>query len=188
MLSKNLAGPSPRGWGELDLSDQQIALMRTIPTRVGRTKTATVTLNVFTDHPHAGGENDGRGKVSGNSRGPSPRGWGERPVVLSGSGDGRTIPTRVGRTAEPPSGGYNLPDHPHAGGENNTLKSDGFRLSGPSPRGWGELRDGVRFTRRRRTIPTRVGRTVTRSRHQRSRPDHPHAGGENMPSSRTATS
>ena len=53
------------------------------------------------------------------------------------------------------------------------------RATGPSPRGWGELRNRMRVNGCGRTIPTRVGRTLEIQRCRRPAPDHPHAGGEN---------
>ncbi len=73
-----IAGPSPRGWGELaeDLSEADPD--RTIPTRVGRTDVRDAEFVGFADHPHAGGEN----RMPFGRRfawfGPSPRGWGEQ--------------------------------------------------------------------------------------------------------------
>src|ERR1035438_7531377 len=51
-------------------------------------------------------------------------------------------------------------------------------FSGPSPRGWG-IRNRIFVPRKRiRTIPTRVGNTVSRRQSRKRTPDHPHAGGE----------
>src|SRR5207253_2917069 len=70
-------------------------------------------------------------------------------------------------------------DHPHAGGENETIVSIRRPHDGPSPRGWGELLcDGGRQANVR-TIPTRVGRTFLSRRRSATGTDHPHAGGEN---------
>src|SRR5437899_3295167 len=92
--------------------------MRTIPTRVGRTTLNRPGRNTLADHPHAGGENEGIPAYLRASYGPSPRGWGELVSVLMPSSPQRTIPTRVGRTLSRPLTNKILPDHPHAGGEN----------------------------------------------------------------------
>ncbi len=94
-----LLGPSPRGWGELLEAVIVILGTRTIPTRVGRTKSPAFRSAFTTDHPHAGGENRDGDAVCELDVGPSPRGWGERCRGSWPRRFRRTIPTRVGRTA-----------------------------------------------------------------------------------------
>ena len=154
------AGPSPRGWGERNVRATMSEFSRTIPTRVGRTRRST--------------------SQSTNTSGPSPRGWGALVGPEPPHHRVRTIPTRVGRTHRGRATHDRRSDHPHAGGENTwdgrhdplglrtiptrvgrTRRRAASRraVSGPSPRGWGELTIGI-F---RNVSPT----------------DHPHAGGEN---------
>src|SRR5271157_3986419 len=91
----------------------------------------------------------------------------------------RTIPTHVGRTEMYCFLWLWLADHPHARGE-NFARCDGPALkNGPSPRTWGEPPDVAEPGARRRTIPTHVGRTTSRSPSELRPPDHPHARGEN---------
>ena len=59
-----LCGPSPRVWGEQILKALRASLLRTIPTRVGRTGALLAGAFSLTDHPHACGENP----TSANSR------------------------------------------------------------------------------------------------------------------------
>ena len=94
------------------------------------------------------------------SFGPSPRVWGEPagPVVVERLE--RTIPTRVGRTASRCRIKTLQPDHPHACGENREFMMTALRDAGPSPRVWGEPHQIRRQRPVRRTIPTRVGRTL----------------------------
>ena len=92
----------------------------------------------------------------------------------------RTIPTRVGRTAVPLISNSITSDHPHAGGENLAIQDGLVPACGPSPRGWGEPSNGWVLPTLPRTIPTRVGRTRWIMAAEISRPDHPHAGGENI--------
>ena len=69
-------GPSPRGWGALGVGSEAYMAVRTIPTRVGRTKTVVLKELLIADHPHAGGEHK---LIIGQHVpmfGPSPRGWG----------------------------------------------------------------------------------------------------------------
>ena len=93
-----IAGPSPRGWGELRSRRRKPPSRRTIPTRVGRTTRDTARCARSPDHPHAGGENLEKKAPPTDHTGPSPRGWGEPPVEYILSVYTRTIPTRVGRT------------------------------------------------------------------------------------------
>ncbi len=92
-------GPSPRGWGEPRRIPQCGCVVRTIPTRVGRTAGRSHTHARPADHPHAGGENIGHPSPPPPPRGPSPRGWGEPLGGKDRLQLPRTIPTRVGRTS-----------------------------------------------------------------------------------------
>ncbi len=156
------SGPSPRGWGERGRGSLQAHGGRTIPTRVGRTRSLSPPVLPSPDHPHAGGENESRHRAPNSRPGPSPRGWGERPLFNLDRQHPRTIPTRVGRTKTARSKSWARSDHPHAGGENYQPKRQTFRRIGPSPRGWGELPKQNASTYIFRTIPTRVGRTYSR--------------------------
>ncbi len=91
-------GPSPRVWGEHCNPCQKIHRIRTIPTRVGRTKDATPCAPAAPDHPHACGENHAPVRNRRRFSGPSPRVWGERMRPRCPHSARRTIPTRVGRT------------------------------------------------------------------------------------------
>ena len=112
-------------------------------------------------------------------RGPSPRVWGEQVVKHPSGETTRTIPTRVGRTSRIDPRSARSADHPHACGENITIRSISRIVIGPSPRVWGELiRHGFAASRGR-TIPTRVGRTHRPAGSVSRTSDHPHACGEN---------
>ncbi len=174
-------GPSPRGWGERGLQRRRIPAERTIPTRVGRTWRFSHFSKNAPDHPHAGGENVAGRRFSVSDAGPSPRGWGERVYSDRRGQRQRTIPTRVGRTNLRPATPPAQTDHPHAGGENFRGIRSRLPIPGPSPRGWGELDGAAHSIGRRRTIPTRVGRTRRGTPPRRRSTDHPHAGGENTP-------
>src|SRR6185436_12920304 len=91
-------GPSPREWGEPDNCPSAGQRQRTIPTRVGRTRSRTVRLCCCPDHPHASGENSIMAATSCRNTGPSPREWGELADPYRNPVNKRTIPTRVGRT------------------------------------------------------------------------------------------
>ncbi len=76
--STGSTGPSPRVWGELACSMVVFMVLRTIPTRVGRTDVSSAALMACPDHPHACGENPWAVASSTPLLGPSPRVWGER--------------------------------------------------------------------------------------------------------------
>ncbi len=179
-----VSGPSPRAWGERHWPPYCRRQRRTIPTRVGRTVSTTWVSTCTADHPHARGENVGTFRPENASLGPSPRAWGEpkRPAPLSFRN--RTIPTRVGRTEEASTVLVQKSDHPHARGENGIRLHEIVPCIGPSPRAWGERGHTPRKGRVARTIPTRVGRTETRTTYISDDADHPHARGENLPRER----
>ena len=153
-------GPSPRAWGERIAQHRRIPKSRTIPTRVGRTLRAADMANRAQDHPHARGENVASIPTS---------------VFVP-----RTIPTRVGRTPSSQTRCDSVADHPHARGENSSSRLRIQIKCGPSPRAWGEPVLPEEAPDAVRTIPTRVGRTLTSSTKRFRSADHPHARGENV--------
>ena len=173
------SGPSPRGWGERVDRRGWTRTERTIPTRVGRTQTGRTQTGMEPDHPYAGGENRFGLAQRRRHPGPSPRGWGEPVPDAAIPCAQRTIPTRVGRTNLGRVDFERRADHPHAGGENQANQAQSLHHGGPSPRGWGELGNPPSIRSRKRTIPTRVGRTTPDSGTGHRSTDHPHAGGEN---------
>ena len=158
--------------------------LRTIPTRVGSTPDAQ--------------------KSPRSTSGPSPRAWGALLPHMKPAHDQRTIPTRVGSTVEIGNNFRFLPDHPHARGEHyfpariretmtdhphargehETVLAFGPRNLGPSPRAWGSRRNVRHSFDRQRTIPTRVGSTLTVASSEYVCADHPHARGEHSVISR----
>ena len=171
-------GPSPRGWGIPTTVTPVFPMTRTIPTRVGNTDQCNVLHVVTMDHPHAGGEYSACPPSLDSLSGPSPRGWGIRRHVVKGMLHFRTIPTRVGNTMATPRNINSATDHPHAGGEYLSLRLASRSMVGPSPRGWGIPLTSTNSCRPSRTIPTRVGNTLSASLDARQLTDHPHAGGE----------
>ncbi len=113
-------GPSPRVWGERSSNVPPPEAVRTIPTRVGRTKHTVGDSQHLADHPHACGENRHRISPCIKWSGPSPRVWGEHLLLMGVRTVFRTIPTRVGRTIPWCGSGARGSDHPHACGENHT--------------------------------------------------------------------
>ncbi len=133
-------------------------------------------------HPHACGEYSSSDRRLRASIGPSPRVWGILRLFRSSSRGIGSIPTRVGNTfcdvitmmwssrSIPTRVGNTIPAgystsppvvHPHACGEytnsTNTWETD----TGPSPRVWGILPAHPHTDRNCRSIPTRVGNTIS---------------------------
>ena len=97
-ISQSDRGTSPRVWGELHKRRNAKRMRRNIPTRVGRTLAAFVTVNDTAEHPHACGENPAFDRCKKFGVGTSPRVWGELPLTMLRMVAIRNIPTRVGRT------------------------------------------------------------------------------------------
>ncbi len=91
-------GPSPRGWGKRPDIYRAVVELRTIPTRVGKTRDQLPPQTGCADHPHAGGENAALVIGGAQLYGPSPRGWGKPDAYAARWRVCRTIPTRVGKT------------------------------------------------------------------------------------------
>ena len=132
------------------------------------------------DHPHACGENVAVVEPDVEADGPSPRVWGKPRRVRERATSSRTIPTRVGKTQKDTTPGTPATDHPHACGENAGEGKGHGTGGGPSPRVWGKPALRPQRPHRRRTIPTRVGKTGAAGEGPPALPDHPHACGENI--------
>ena len=174
-------GPSPRAWGKRVYCKVSRGIARTIPTRVGKTRIPSVIKAKTSDHPHARGENLSRVTRGRRLTGPSPRAWGKHKHSTPRERGGRTIPTRVGKTWCPSNAAACITDHPHARGENLHRCDNPACVNGPSPRAWGKRILAREKRKLSRTIPTRVGKTSSRSAAGRPSSDHPHARGENEP-------
>ena len=191
-------GPSPRGWGNRRGAVARRALVRAIPTRVGKSRRKQAVAVRKAGHPHAGGEIVPHELCVGAPRGPSPRGWGNQHKAPHVSLDDRAIPTRVGKSAGGRKRFFRPPGHPHAGGEiwvstsmaapvfgpsprgwgNRRLRDDPRNQAGPSPRGWGNQMAQYASAISLRAIPTRVGKSTSEPVKVVPVAGHPHAGGE----------
>jgi len=85
----------------------------------------------------------------------------------------------VGRTRRSRRRTTECSDHPHTRGENERCHLRARRAVGPSPHAWGEPHHRRRFPVKKRTIPTRVGRTTMVQDPRALHTDHPHTRGEN---------
>jgi hypothetical protein len=79
-LARVNCGSSPRVWGKQARSEIGRQAARTIPTRVGKTRTPTTSRVSTLDHPHACGENLICASPPKSSNGPSPRVSGKPPL------------------------------------------------------------------------------------------------------------
>ncbi len=130
-------------------------------------------------HPHACGENVGVLSWNAGIRGPPPRVWGKRHCEPGFPGSFWSTPTRVGKTPHPRTIGQDLQVHPHACGENVGLPPMIAQPGGPPPRVWGKLTLKRFALPRRRSTPTRVGKTAQLASRSARKRVHPHACGEN---------
>ena len=131
-----------------------------------------------TDHPHVRGEK-GRGCRGHSTRpGSSPRAWGKAAGDPERAGDGRIIPTCVGKRFLHSTTGHANPDHPHVRGEKKCISYAMFLQSGSSPRAWGKGEKPLCSNLACRIIPTCVGKRHEAHAKSRRTPDHPHVRGE----------
>ncbi len=157
-------GPSPRVWGKPIAVTTPLPSLRSIPTRVGKTLALPAPrLALSSVHPHACGENMPNGSLVVSDPGPSPRVWGKPARNDRGTGVRRSIPTRVGKTAEITADMTAEAVHPHACGENPADTPQALLGIGPSPRVWGKQRRHGQALGICRSIPTRVGKTGPRA-------------------------
>ena len=139
-----------------------------------------------TVHPHACGEiwlTLGR---SVSAIGPPPRVWGNRGEMLAGSPDGRSTPTRVGKSWMPFCSASSRTVHPHACGEIRPSSRSQTTRRGPPPRVWGNQSVQRRRHLPSRSTPTRVGKSRPGWPVRPMQSVHPHACGEIIATSSTA--
>ena len=131
-------GSSPRVWGTHECSTHVICLLRFIPTCVGNSCGATITMASGPVHPHVCGELILRISVSASwctvhphvcgelynqidtcldHCGSSPRVWGTLCFLRRRENCTRFIPTCVGNSAFQPLRFSGFPVHPHVCGE-----------------------------------------------------------------------
>ena len=97
-------GSSPRVWGQVQIVNNRLILVRIIPTRVGTSFAPKKEECGVMDHPHACGDKRSLTAEIIPQNGSSPRVWGQ--VLTDGEGNAkmRIIPTRVG-TSKSKTGG-----------------------------------------------------------------------------------
>ena len=172
------SGSSPRVWGKALERFCEAVKRRIIPTRVGKSAPQLKPITYAKDHPHACGEKPLCTTPTEKLIGSSPRVWGKGRRVSKSEGEGRIIPTRVGKRQGAFFVNQMSEDHPHACGEKCALiMQDQYGL-GSSPRVWGKVHILICRHHILRIIPTRVGKRCLRIGVVDIIRDHPHACGE----------
>ena len=174
------SGSSPRGRGKQRSTYHGWLQLGLIPTRAGKTLLDGFSTVVVRAHPHAGGENAIALAQKVLRDGSSPRGRGKHQSRRECCGRMGLIPTRAGKTVQARGPGLRAVAHPHAGGENWTVRSPVSRFKGSSPRGRGKLVRSLLRKAQAGLIPTRAGKTRGQRRARDPARAHPHAGGENF--------
>ena len=154
---------------------------RIIPTCVGKRTPRGRADSTPMDHPHVRGEKRFRVIRPVGPDGSSPRAWGKGWCSIRLADFYRIIPTCVGKRNSVPLLPRPLSDHPHVRGEKWPCASCPNSMGGSSPRAWGKVRDNNRVKRRRRIIPTCVGKRQVDKVERYDWVDHPHVRGEKMP-------
>ena len=116
--------------------------------------------------------------INANSKGTSPRVWGQVSFVHKAQRLYRIIPTRMGTRPPCIPRRKNPRDHPHAYGDKRVRNSDSFALLGSSPRVWGQVVNRQRVLIKLRIIPTRMGTRIRIGITMIIMKDHPHAYGD----------
>ena len=116
--------------------------------------------------------------INANSKGSSPRVWGQVSFVHKAQRLYRIIPTRMGTRPPCIPRRKNPRDHPHAYGDKRVRNSDSFALLGSSPRVWGQVVNRQRVLIKLRIIPTRMGTSRLFKLALDTDKDHPHAYGD----------
>ncbi len=130
------------------------------------------------DHPHAYGDKNLTGAVNNAITGSSPRVWGQVYQKYDGNQPVRIIPTRMGTRLSLFHSFHAGQDHPHAYGDKYLPLGTLTKMTGSSPRVWGQACSFLSGNKDVGIIPTRMG---TRGQEQFcgcNWKDHPHAYGD----------
>ena len=102
--------------------------------------------------------------INANSKGSSPRVWGQVSFVHKAQRLYRIIPTRMGTSVSEILIHLLCWDHPHAYGDKSCLSSLRLHTLGSSPRVWGQDFGSEKRGKNIRIIPTRMGTRLKKSR------------------------
>ena len=171
-------GTSPRLWGDFPQIRPLRALIRYIPTSVGRLPLTSQSIPRRSVHPHVCGEICSHCRLFKRHNGTSPRLWGDFLRHLVKESPYRYIPTSVGRLSWRRCGIISRSVHPHVCGEILFASASVCGHAGTSPRLWGDFwAEDVR-PQRLRYIPTSVGRLYLSLPTRGKVTVHPHVCGE----------
>ena len=165
-------------WGQVFRAPCLSFPCRIIPTRVGTRNPLENLLNVMRDHPHACGDKFQKSLCFCRQGGSSPRVWGQENTVEDTPPKPRIIPTRVGTSFGEYTAGLDKKDHPHACGDKYLTLGTHIKMTGSSPRVWGQVTLYPAYLSIRRIIPTRVGTRFAFLLCLTACQDHPHACGD----------
>src|SRR5437867_927284 len=76
-VARSCCRPSPHAWGKRGERGCEARIIRTIPTRVGKTFPRSRSGKTAADHPHTRGENGAAHGDNNRPIGPSPHAWGK---------------------------------------------------------------------------------------------------------------
>ena len=171
-------GTSPQAWGKVWRAKDEVGHCRNIPTGVGKSPWSPVSAPARAEHPHRRGEKSAFTVQIWARAGTSPQAWGKVGLHGPNLGEGRNIPTGVGKRDRRRAEGGQAAEHPHRRGEkkpNGNLQNVWY---GTSPQAWGKGTDAETDGCNRRNIPTGVGKRDVRYCHTMMFPEHPHRRGE----------
>ena len=137
MIPKTEAETPPRMWGRLIKAQLTVMRLRNTPTHVGKTLMFRPTRFGKWKHPHACGEDDSDIFKTTQRAETPPRMWGRlkasKEIVLA---MGNT-PTHVGKTEDMLYDADGLGKHPHACGEDDSVRVSKSHAKETPPRMWG---------------------------------------------------
>ncbi len=132
-----MAGPSPRGRGNLHPMPSYVAVMRTIPAWAGEPIHRRSWWPWLRDHPRVGGGTLFLLSFEAGMQGPSPRGRGNHAAIGDRPKRHGTIPAWAGEPHRDQAIADTPRDHPRVGGGTERLMAANPDAWGPSPRGRG---------------------------------------------------
>ena len=112
-----VAGSSPRVWGQAIILLLLCPYVRIIPTRMGTSQVFDFWYALYEDHPHAYGDKPIRASLPLRDVGSSPRVWGQAESCTAALYSARIIPTRMGTSHKNNVADKGTWDHPHAYGD-----------------------------------------------------------------------
>ena len=173
-----VSGASPVAWGEDERPLHPLGEARCIPSRLGRGCRPSGARRRRAVHPQSPGERMFYRFHGDATNGASPVAWGEVPLPVLRRPYRRCIPSRLGRGPRERGGPRGLAVHPQSPGERPPTAFWAPACFGASPVAWGEGRRRPPVERRRRCIPSRLGRGTRPRTRSRPSPVHPQSPGE----------